>query len=491
MAFQFKTRRAATEIYQDDQDPTLYRSTFYQGRQWVEDEQGHYVTWVEQKRGQNLEVRSSSFSVQSDAALARFNILNPQNHVDVWATKQPSIQVLRGAQWVDTSLVFDSYQTEQSLADRGEWKWRFVGVDGVMLATFDVWPGRSKWTYQFTASRAGTYRFVMEVRPQMPYTFFASYETKQTSSPYHVTWRFGTQKDSVSWSWRDWIDQGAVESADIQSKAVYIRGTPQVLAIGDEFLVDPSFNSDAAWGADCTESTKFPNDGEDWAGNVGGDPYRVANRFDITTLGTSDTVSQVDFDCEVLNITGGGSSTWIIGPYAGTGQGDPETDAVGDMFSNCDVSSDNYVTGITDFRTTGSKSFTDLGSTANTDMENARDAGTTFTLSIKMTTETSGNYTYLAEYTHATVGFRPTLTVTHSSSLVYEQEGFRWRNDDGTETTATWAAAQDVNTGVTVAAGANIRLRVLVNATGDPPSQGYELQFKLKDGPDVWRKVST
>jgi hypothetical protein len=78
-----------------------------------------------------------------------------------------------------------------------------------------------------------------------------------------------------------------------------------------------------------------------------------------------------------------------------------------------------------------------------------------------------------------------------STAATYEQEGYRWRDDDGTETTATWAAAQDTSTGITISIGTNIRLRMLVNTTNDAPSQGYELQHRIKDGPAVWRKVST
>lgn len=58
-----------------------------------------------------------------------------------------------------------------------------------------------------------------------------------------------------------------------------------------------------------------------------------------------------------------------------------------------------------------------------------------------------------------------------------EQEGFRWRNDDGSETTATWAASQDSD--ASVALNTNIRLRALVNATGDPNASAYTLYYKL------------
>lgn len=82
-----------------------------------------------------------------------------------------------------------------------------------------------------------------------------------------------------------------------------------------------------------------------------------------------------------------------------------------------------------------------------------------------------------------------TLAITRTKAvapLSYEQEGFRFRNDDGSETTATWKDTQD--TSVTLAANSEFRLRVLVNATNDPPSQGYALEVR-KVGRTRWDKV--
>ncbi len=62
------------------------------------------------------------------------------------------------------------------------------------------------------------------------------------------------------------------------------------------------------------------------------------------------------------------------------------------------------------------------------------------------------------------------------SGPTLEQEGFRFRNDDGSEAAATWRQAQDVND--TIAKDTNIRLRVLVNATGDPASNQYQLEYR-------------
>lgn len=70
------------------------------------------------------------------------------------------------------------------------------------------------------------------------------------------------------------------------------------------------------------------------------------------------------------------------------------------------------------------------------------------------------------------------------TGAVLEQEGYRWRNDDGSESTATWAANQD--TALTGPIGAK-RLRALVNATGDPASTQYQLEWRLQNG--TWRKI--
>ena len=73
---------------------------------------------------------------------------------------------------------------------------------------------------------------------------------------------------------------------------------------------------------------------------------------------------------------------------------------------------------------------------------------------------------------------RPLLSVA--------QEGFRWRNDDGSETAATWKAAQDTNT--TLALDTPVRLRVLLDASADPDPQPYTLYYK-KVGDATWLPV--
>lgn len=85
-----------------------------------------------------------------------------------------------------------------------------------------------------------------------------------------------------------------------------------------------------------------------------------------------------------------------------------------------------------------------------------------------------------------TVGGTLTDEADPTEVPIYEQEGFRFRNDDGSESGATWLAGQDTN--VSIAAGTNVRLRTLVNATNDPAAGQYQLEYK-KSTDAAWKKV--
>ena len=72
------------------------------------------------------------------------------------------------------------------------------------------------------------------------------------------------------------------------------------------------------------------------------------------------------------------------------------------------------------------------------------------------------------------------------TSATLEQEGFRWRDDNGSETGASWLAAQDAQ--ISRVISTNTRLRMLVNATSDPASSQYQLEYKLSTDA-AYRKV--
>lgn len=69
-----------------------------------------------------------------------------------------------------------------------------------------------------------------------------------------------------------------------------------------------------------------------------------------------------------------------------------------------------------------------------------------------------------------------TVPVAVSPSL----EGYRWRNDDGSESTATWAQAQDVDHSVNVDEEARLRLLI------ENPSAGQVTIQYAEDGTEDW-----
>ncbi len=81
-----------------------------------------------------------------------------------------------------------------------------------------------------------------------------------------------------------------------------------------------------------------------------------------------------------------------------------------------------------------------------------------------------------------------TMIAVRELSSSFEQEGYRWRNDDGSESAATFRQAQDIVD--TVDKTTNIRLRTLLDATGDPPTLTRTLQYKRDDeGDSEYRDV--
>jgi hypothetical protein len=68
-----------------------------------------------------------------------------------------------------------------------------------------------------------------------------------------------------------------------------------------------------------------------------------------------------------------------------------------------------------------------------------------------------------------------------------DQEGFRFRNDDGDEASASWLASQDTN--ITAPLDTNTRVRFIVDGTGDPAATQFQLEAKLSTDSD-WFKVT-
>jgi hypothetical protein len=122
-------------------------------------------------------------------------------------------------------------------------------------------------------------------------------------------------------------------------------------------------------------------------------------------------------------------------------------------------------------------------------------AGTNYTIgttNIIMSVESrsvAATGAYAATFTQSVNNDRITHVVAFKESvpptITLEQEGYRWRADDGDEVGASYAAAQD--TTISVAFSVNRRLRTIVNATNNPPSNRYLLQYRKQGGDGIWR----
>lgn len=77
------------------------------------------------------------------------------------------------------------------------------------------------------------------------------------------------------------------------------------------------------------------------------------------------------------------------------------------------------------------------------------------------------------------------VTSVNIAPATFEQEGYRWRDDDGSEAAASWLANQD--TDISRAAGINTRLRVVVNATSDPAATQFRILYRVNSG--NWRSL--
>lgn len=65
---------------------------------------------------------------------------------------------------------------------------------------------------------------------------------------------------------------------------------------------------------------------------------------------------------------------------------------------------------------------------------------------------------------------------TGAAAATLNQSAYRFINDDGSEAAATFAEA--VNTPVSLAPGATVRVRFQVDATSDPPSKQFALKYR-------------
>ena len=147
------------------------------------------------------------------------------------------------------------------------------------------------------------------------------------------------------------------------------------------------------------------------------------------------------------------------------------------------TTTDVLIGGAVNYDETG-RSVAVVAAVASTDRVNHKeiDLTTTNAVTMVMVTDRVASTELLGGALHDII-FEVTDFLEVSPTL---QEAFRWRNDDGNETTATWLAAQDTNT--SLALDTSVRLRVLLDATGDPAPFPPKLYYK-KTTDSTWLPV--
>jgi hypothetical protein len=96
-----------------------------------------------------------------------------------------------------------------------------------------------------------------------------------------------------------------------------------------------------------------------------------------------------------------------------------------------------------------------------------------------LTTSGTGTYSVVATYTGSGAVSLPALTVVGVgaySAVAVAQSAYRFYADDGVESAST--ALTSENAGLSVHAGARARLRVQLDATGDPGSSAFRLDYR-------------
>lgn len=192
----------------------------------------------------------------------------------------------------------------------------------------------------------------------------------------------------------------------------------------------------------------------------------------------------------------GGSVVWVLSPGAG------ETFAYGGGWGNSNSSATTYnpsansliFYGHADWNASSNNDTATMLTASGTPNWRARGSdggGGTWAWfagdynGVSAGSDTWGCSTYSGMQTRQ-VGVEVTATITLSS----DQEGFRFREDSGNEATPTWLAAQDTNiTGR--AAETTTGVRVIVDYTGDPPSEAPKLQYrKVGDAATEWEDLA-
>jgi hypothetical protein len=139
-----------------------------------------------------------------------------------------------------------------------------------------------------------------------------------------------------------------------------------------------------------------------------------------------------------------------------------------------------YVYAGTNSAASGSVTVTAPAALSNAAQTNNANSGSVIMVAWGINVASPGSATAsdLLDYTDGFVDIAPSAILT--------QVSYRWRNDDGSETSATWITTEQ--TDITKPINTNIRIRLLLDTNGDPASNQYQVDYQ-KVGDSVWHKV--
>ncbi len=380
---------------------------------------GLYKSWSRDSDASRHRISTGACSFQAlRGPIARFAIFDEAFQTQL-ATYEIVPQEFVASVWVDLVIGAPDLGIGKENPDEdASWSFSYTGVSGALDIVYDSHKGRSKWLYRWTASINGRYRIQIRIQPTVelePAVYTGKTESTFPGLPYFVVWRFDAAR-AFAFNFRDLHASGIFGEFASDKTSAVLSSSPANLSLGQSLTVDPTTVL-SSWGADVNNSgSKFPNDGEDWLGLAGADMLRIANRYDLSGIPSTDTVTQVQTRMDSTIGDVGNPNSTFIGPYNGDGSGDPEADAGATMYSRCNVSADNYGT-YTEWDT-ASNSTVILGSPANADVQ-AR-LGATFTLALQDSNEGglgASNYKRFYEYTAAAAN-EPQLIVTHGPAAI-------------------------------------------------------------------------
>jgi hypothetical protein len=195
--------------------------------------------------------------------------------------------------------------------------------------------------------------------------------------------------------------------------------------------------------------------------------------YTIQRAGSSGTIVATVF---AISFAGGGAETAQRGQIAA--QGSTASENVDITATDLDLAG-VHSPGYGSFKTGGS--FPGAGSSDNADAQCAWDFVDTDTIRVQHSTnggEASNDLSW-------------EVLEDEIVTSTLDQEGYRWRDDDGSESAASWRQSQDVVD--TVAQETNIRLRAIIDEStsgGDADAETFQLEYKeTADGAAEWRKV--